>query len=178
MTIESPHELYFDWLRKRVSVTNNPNPKRRYHLLLEQLINIPYRWSIPNDDNRASDGLDLRLSFSSEEGVDHRYISWDVSVLEVLIALCERMSFDTDEGVDVWFWTLMENLDLRRFNDEVYEDYIDTPSSVQERVDTFLDRAYLPNGMGGLFPLEDPEEDQREIEIWYQMSAYLLERVL
>ena len=72
----------------------------------------------------------------------------------------------------------MENLDLRQFSDEVYEDYIDAPDLVQERVDVFLDRAYSPDGTGGLFPLHEPDEDQRQVELWYQMSAYLLERVL
>jgi hypothetical protein len=34
-------------------------------------------------------------------------------------------------------------------------------------------RTYEPNGVGGFFPLENPNEDQREVELWYQMSAYV-----
>lgn len=178
MSDANQHEAYFDWLRRMVSVTNNPNPRRRYHLLLEQLINTEFRWSVPNDDNRMADGEELRSEFVGEFGADQRIFDGPVSVLEVIVAICRRMSFDTDEGVDIWFWTLMENLDLRRFSDEVYEDYVDAPDLVQERVDVFLDRAYSPDGTGGLFPLHEPDEDQRQVELWYQMSAYLLERVL
>jgi hypothetical protein len=33
----------------------------------------------------------------------------------------------------------------------------------------------MKSGLGGMFPLEDPREDQRAIEIWYQMMAYINE---
>jgi len=36
-------------------------------------------------------------------------------------------------------------------------------------------RTYNENGNGGLFPLRDSDQDQRQVEIWYQLSAYLLE---
>lgn len=178
MSDSNAYELYFDWLRRMVGVTNNPNPRRRYHLLLEQLINTEFRYSHPYDANRVEDGRELRYEFAMDNGFDPSIFDGEVSVLEVLVGLCRRMSFDTDEGVDVWFWTLMENLDLRQFSDEIYEDYVDAPDLVQERVDVFLDRAYSPDGTGGLFPLHEPDEDQRQVELWYQMSAYLLERVL
>jgi hypothetical protein len=36
-------------------------------------------------------------------------------------------------------------------------------------------REYFPSGKGGLFPLENPREDQTKVEIWYQMHAYVME---
>jgi hypothetical protein len=38
-------------------------------------------------------------------------------------------------------------------------------------------RLYTTSGYGGLFPLEEPKEDQRKVEIWYQMMAYLGENL-
>ena len=31
------------------------------------------------------------------------------------------------------------------------------------------------NGTGGLFPLKRPRVNQRRVEVWYQMSEYLME---
>ena len=39
-----------------------------------------------------------------------------------------------------------------------------------------LDRTYDWDGVGSLFPVRDSVNDMREIEIWYQMMAYLNER--
>jgi hypothetical protein len=37
-----------------------------------------------------------------------------------------------------------------------------------------IERTYKPNGEGGFFPLPQTDEDQTKVEIWYQMSAYIL----
>jgi hypothetical protein len=66
---------------------------------------------------------------------------------------------------------LMENLDLERYNDN-------TPFSdaaIDELLDRVIWRTYRRNGAGGLFPLKRTREDQRQVEIWYQLCAYLLE---
>ena len=52
---------------------------------------------------------------------------------------------------------------------EGVEEYVDNI------IDTFLDRDYEANGDGGLFPLLAPQEDQTEVELWYQLSAYYME---
>jgi hypothetical protein len=31
------------------------------------------------------------------------------------------------------------------------------------------------DGSGGLFPLKNPQQNQRTTEIWYQMNAWLME---
>lgn len=38
-------------------------------------------------------------------------------------------------------------------------------------------RYYKSDGFGGLFPLSNPMGDQRYVEVWYQMMAYLAENV-
>jgi len=66
----------------------------------------------------------------------------------------------------------MENLDLKKYND-------DRPIPVK-KVDDILDRVihrkYKANGEGGFFPLKETNNDQRDVELWYQMSEYVLER--
>lgn len=169
------HELYFDWLRRKVGVTMNPNPRRRHWLLLEQLINTEFEWHVCNDDNRAGDGKALRQAFISEFSADPGMSDSKCSMLEMLVALCDRLSFEDGKSVEQWFWELMENVGLRRFNDEYYEDHEDTYEDVHEILTRIIRRDYDANGEGGLFPLANPKEDQREVELWYQMSAYLLE---
>jgi hypothetical protein len=36
-------------------------------------------------------------------------------------------------------------------------------------------RTYDRRGHGGLFPLQRSNRDQRRVEIWYQLSEYLLQ---
>ena len=93
----------------------------------------------------------------------------------MLIALAQRLEFETalskwEKSTAQWFWVLINNLGLDTFTDENFD-----MEAVQEKVQIFLDRKYEKNGEGGLFPLKNPKEDQRRIEIWYQMSAYLFE---
>ena len=38
-----------------------------------------------------------------------------------------------------------------------------------------VERRYKRSGEGGLFPLKNAAKDQRKVEIWYQLSSYLLE---
>ena len=46
---------------------------------------------------------------------------------------------------------------------------------VKAAVECLLERRYLEDGDGGLFPLKCPRKDQRRVEIWYQMSAWVIE---
>jgi hypothetical protein len=41
-----------------------------------------------------------------------------------------------------------------------------------------IHRYYQPNGHGGFFPLENPQDDQRHVELWYQLNEYVMERNL
>lgn len=135
--------------------------------ILQQLFLTPFYYSVDHDNNREVEGLDLRID-TEWEGTDI-----PCSVLEMLIALAGRINdiMSTgyeDERTTEWFWTMLYNLKLTpntTDSDEI--EYILT---------RFMDRTYAPNGSGGLFPLLDTDEDQREIEIWYQMSAYLREQ--
>ena len=75
---------------------------------------------------------------------------------------------------DIWFWHLIETLDLEQFNDRKYDDH--AQEEIAEILDRVIWRTYAPNGDGGLFPLRNPTKDQRKVELWYQLNAYLLEQ--
>jgi hypothetical protein len=47
--------------------------------------------------------------------------------------------------------------------------------NVNQILTNLVERTYQKNGKGGLFPLKQPAKDQRRVEIWYQMAAYLNE---
>lgn len=168
-------ELYLKWLYKQVANVRLKNPSRTYWFLLRQLYKKEFVWIIPNDDNRLEDGRDLRERFVEEEGlydVDPLWMDMGCSMLELLVALARCLHFE-EESRDVgeWFWELIHNLKLRVCTDK---------EPLQEKaIDKILDnviwRTYRSNGNGGLFPLQHAKCDQRDVELWYQLNAYLLE---
>ena len=172
MTIEGD---YMNWLRSKVEPISETRPWLTHSLLCEQLFNTQFVWRVDFDGNRAVDGTSLRDDFCDEVGSwgETRFIFEPCSVLEMLIALCIRLAFETDEGthedgVTLWFWILMENLELDGFTDDDYDS-----RKVARIVFKFLHRNYYSSGKGGLFPLTHTTTDQLETEVWYQMASYL-----
>jgi hypothetical protein len=167
-------ELYFVWLYGQVGSVEIANPSRTHWGLLKQLYTKEFVWVIPNDDNRAEDGKDLRQQFIDEEelnNVDEVWMRLGCSMLEMLIGLSRRLSFEAGGKSRTWFWKLIENVNLDK-----YSDYTELPDSkIDDTLDRIIWRTYSNSGRGGLFPLKKTREDQRRIEIWYQLSAYLLE---
>lgn len=95
-------------------------------------------------------------------------------MFELLIILSRQLAFEMDEEAEPWFWHLIETLDLEQFHDHNYDDEAhEVIASTLERV---IWRTYSRNGEGGLFPLRSSRRDQRKIELWYQLNAYLLEQ--
>jgi hypothetical protein len=170
---------YFHWLCDLIHAEGG---SASYILLAKDLHSIPFTWTIPNDDNRAGDGLVLRERyevknpFANVQGLD----MGACSVLEMLIALAGRMDFElsdpnSDKDYTVkCFWEMIDNLGLMPYSDDVYVS-IGGPFNVDTIVTSFLKREYNDDGDGGLFPLKRPSTNQREVEIWYQMQKYLEE---
>lgn len=173
-------EQYLIWLYRQVASIQLQNPARTYWSLLKQLYVKEYIWLIPNDDNRVEDGRDLRYEFIEETHVDIHTPDWltlGCSVLEMLIALSRRLAFEADGEASEWFWTLLENVNLRQYNDLEYgKQAHDNYDAIEDILDEIIWRTYSYEGLGGLFPLRTAYEDQRDVEIWYQLSAYLSER--
>lgn len=169
-------EHYFEWLYAQVNAVRSRQKNRMHRCLLSQMHHTEFIWLIPNDDNRVADGKDLRLEYLAELGVDEADPDWlhsGCSFLEMLIALSRRLSFEAEGEPRVWFWHLVEMLDLEQYNDANYD------AAAERKVDRALNkviwRTYSPSGRGGLFPLRNPVQDQREVEIWYQLASYLME---
>lgn len=146
--------------------------------LLIELHMTEFQPLIPNDDNRCEDGKQLRVRFEDEEGRQPA-LSFSqfeqCTVLEMLIGLSLRLEFETmssrwEKTPSEWFWILLDNLDLEWCDDDSFDQ-----KEVASKIRTFVERHYKSDGSGGIFPLKKPRKDQRRIEIWYQMSAYILE---
>ena len=144
-----------------------------YNRLLSYLSHREFTIIIPNDINRAEDGIDLRLRYQTVTG-EHISRALPCSVLEMMIALsirCEESIMDNPAYGDrtaQWFWGMIRTLGLYSMTDDRFD--IEYVTSV---IDKFLNRDYAPNGEGGLFKINNCKYDLRKIEIWYQLCWYL-----
>lgn len=170
---------YFEWLYDYVCKGRVCN-KVSYKKLLEYLHGIEFTFLIPNDVNRAKDGVDLRYRYATL--YNQKYPVNDVmdildgpcSVLEMMVALairCEETIMDDTRYGDrtaQWFWNMINNLGIGRMIDDIFDaDFID------DVIYDFLYRRYTPEGKGGLFYIRGCEDDLRDVEIWVQLCWYL-----
>lgn len=163
---------YLDWLLKYVNFK-----KKGYHRLMEKLHHTDFEWYIERDRNRAEDGLNVRRIFE-EEMCDHTVqLIFDIpcSVLEMLVALADRIENEyigdpNNPHPEDIFWEMLCNLGLDSCTDRMFD-----PSRVSYILQNWMFRTFDFYGIGSIFPVENPEIDQREIEIWSQMNQYLME---
>lgn len=167
---------YFEWLYSQVGNLRERNPTKSHILLCEALYKLPFEYYVPNDHNRAEDGRRLRKEYFQLTGdlPDYEWIGLDCSMLEMLIGLSHRLQYQSNVHRGSWFFELLTNMGIVAYNDENFNDGF--AQAVHRAAKTICTRTYEASGRGGLFPLRYPEEDQREVEIWYQMSAYLIEQ--
>lgn len=158
---------YYDWLCKQVRIPPNKNS---YNDLFERMHNIEYVWTVPNDNNRVQDGLDLRLECLGT--ARNQLILQGATFLEVLIALSRRVAFNAGGDADHWAWRLIKHIQLNKMTDPLTEE---RAKRVDDTLYNVIWRLYKPSGEGGFFPLKFPTEDQTKVEIWYQMQAYVIE---
>lgn len=165
-------ESYLEWLYNQV-VDTHRRSALSYWTLFRVLYQKEFVWLILNDDNRVNDGLDYRRDFITDRDISDSddWVSLGCSFLEVLFGLSRRLEFETDISLRDWFWHLIEVLGLREYHDKT----LFPDQDVNDILDTVIWRTYLPNGHGGLFPLEHARKDQRNVELWYQLNAYLIE---
>lgn len=170
---------YFEWMYRLVCENRYPE-QFSHRKLLTRLHDTDYRYSICNDKNRASDGINLRYRYAIACGYesepyhieDHLY--GECSVLEMMIALamrCEENIMDDPiigDRTAQWFWNMIANLGLGAMDDNRFDrQYVD------DVIERFLDREYSPDGKGGLFRIRNCDQDLRSVEIWYQLCWYL-----
>lgn len=169
-------ELYMVWLYSQVADPDIADPTLTYWKLVKQLFTKEFVWLIPNDDNRLEDGKELRNEFIHDRGledVDREWMSLGCSTMELMVGLSRWLAFEAEGEPYYWFWVMLENLGFHRYSDNRR-----LPKTYINRVlDGVIFRTYKPNGAGGFFPLSHAVEDQTNVELWYQMSAYVLEQV-
>lgn len=144
-------------------------------ILFEILDSVEFRELVANDGNRISDIRDMRFQWLYAVGRE----SWELddkppSALELMIICAQTMSFlckglVEDSSVTRWFNEMMWNVEvLIDFNME----------DLRWAVEIAIRRKYDYAGNGSFFPLKEPREDQREVEIWSQLNAYIIEKYL
>lgn len=176
MTDEPIEELYFNWLYSKVAKVDIPTPSLTYWTLLRDLHATEFVFLVSGDDNRASDGLDLRKEYlrASFTAQDPAWLSIPCSVLEMLVAFSRKTSFEVEDlSSRDWFWVFLKNLHLSDLNDASENNVSEI---VSEIMDEFVWRTYRHDGEGGMFPLRFDNVDQREVEIWYQFCEYLVDQ--
>ena len=172
MLVRDLIEDYHDWMCDLMRI--NLPEHRKYGRLLHELDCKEFIFSHPLDKNRDLDGYLLREEFLFDNGYDQKDI-WDGprSVLEVLVALSKRIETEItgdlgNDKIERWFWVMIKNLGLDIYTDDNYDQ-----EEVNRILDVWLQRRFKSNGKGGLFPLKKTTQDQRDIDIWYQMQLYL-----
>lgn len=171
---QSLEDVYFEWLCDQVTPGYSD---QLYTELFEILWRTPFEWFIPNDDNRVADGLDLLGEFVSHRGLaaktDRIGGERVCSFLELIVALSRHLAFAAGGAPPDWAWTLLGNLGFHTLSNPLNERNV---QYVTEVVDKVVRRKYRRNGVGGLFPLRGSYGmDQRRVELWYQMAAYISE---
>lgn len=167
---------------------NNMTPDMKnghmtYFLLANMLHSKDFMPIVPNDDNRAAWGMRLRKNYALYSSAFEDYSCIDrpfCSFLEMFVALAMSIDQDImaspdddlDRGAD-WFWVMMHNLGFDEFVDTRWNG--EAGIYVEKKLDDLNKRNIGEDGSGGIFPLKNPQKDQRITEIWYQMNAFFIE---
>lgn len=152
--------------------------KSRYGKLFERLHQIKFYTRIARDRNRMADGEDLRADYC-ETMHDERSISrlkdhW-CSVLEMMLGLSIRVDNEligdpSVEHPEAFLMQMVHNLGLLKFRKKGFP-----MDDVRPIIERWLDRDFDYSGEGSPFPLKNADRDQRNVEIWDQMNAYVYE---
>lgn len=166
-------EDYIRWLEAQLR-DEHSNWDHSYEGVTITMFNKPFVQIIAMDDNRMADGMDLRVDYARLEHIRPTLMPnlGPCSFLEVLIALSRRLAFIGGGQAPGWAWHLMTNLELDLMVDPLTRS---KERKVQRIMDTVINRTYSPDGTGGFFPLVRAEDDQTQVEIWYQMNTYIQE---
>lgn len=172
-------ELYFDWMCSLVCETSSK--ANTYAKLLQRLNEIEFTFSIEMDGNRFEDGVNLRYVFGDRHNISDRIISKTLdtrpcSVLEMMVAMaarCEDTIMTNSEYGNrtyIWFWSMIKSIGLENMNNINYN-----VKTIDDSINKMLCHNYRHDGAGGLFTLERPPRDMRDVDIWCQLMWWLNE---
>lgn len=169
---------YFSWLCSKITTRRE---MRNHGLLLYRLYSTEFIAKLGSDRNRISDVNDLREEYEEDIGYCYSDIpDYECSILELIWVISDRIiniMGDYDSSPANWFWVLLGNLvgDIDYFSNRNLEKSGRKSEELDEILSNFVNRRYNFDGSGGIFPLKYSEKDQKRVEIWYQMQAYLNE---
>ena len=155
----------------------------KYNAMIWALVDIPFSYIHPMDENRYNDGMNMRIEFEN-------LTSWDISqeagyrdqctVYEMMAALayrCEHQLMRDGSGIDrtkFWFFEMCKNLDILKWDfDHLNYDY---KKDIDTKIGVWLRREYEFDGRGGAFPIKNATENQKNVQIWEQMNQFLMEK--
>lgn len=183
---ESRYPDYFSWLCELVNVDGQYTDEA-YWILAKALWDTDYDWILRMDEDRAKSGTDLRYLYYLDGGTD----SYDgpCTVLEVLVALAKDMDdildeLDGETRISLYFWEMIENLGLAKYSDHNllrsgngYDVVLEgcERENIDQILEDWMQRRFDYDGTGSPFPLRNPRHDQRNVDLWYQCNAYMLE---
>lgn len=175
------NDEYFKWL---LGILGFKEPMScRYISMLSYMYYKDFRLTNPivgHDDNRLTDGFELRAQYSNNFTMEDLPQKFDeeVSVLEVLVAFAVRIDddimYDGELHASKWFFIMIDNLGMTNFT----EDRLGLSWVIDEEeqiLDIWMSRQYGPDGKGGIFPVKNTAFDQRNVEMWYQMQEWFSE---
>lgn len=174
-------KTYYVYLMEIIFPRRRSHDYKEYRQLCDILFDTPFEYTLTADDNRLSDGEQLRDWFCDENHIPDsksEILIRPCSMLEMLIALSRKAamnSFDHTEPGE-WFLIFVNNCGLGKFNKERFERDPGAPRKIYDLCYKVNHRQYGYNGRGGYFPLSHPYEDQRKVEMWYQLNDYINER--
>lgn len=170
-------QRYFNWLCSQVATARY---RLRYSKLLTKLYFADYEWTIPNDANRADDGMGLRYLFAQENDYSEAEMECTMAqkqccVLEMMVALVIRCESDYLGNPDVVdhkmsvFMEMLKSMDIHTMENDVYNDGI-----VENALVKFMSHQYSPDGKGSIFYVPQAAIDMRKEELWSQMNQWVL----
>ncbi len=187
---ENARESYFSWLCMISHMDSDDSDKNSYFTLARILNDTVFYSPVSMDNNRIQDVFNLRSEWT-DRMVEAGYfypddaLNMPCSVFEVMVALANRyenqVMWDPDYGnrTYIWFNDMLNNFLVANglTRDYVNDDVINmgTEITIRNGLETLLDRTYEFNGYGGFFPLHYSRRDQTKIELWSQMSQYMVE---
>lgn len=182
---ENHRGVYLDYLYALMNVEDD----NEVITIFKELYNIDYLFDIPNDDNRCTEGIEVRLKFIEDWRDTHDgellwFVDKPCSVLEMMIGLAFRWDnyiYDAEVGSRATEFLLIMFSNLGLLSGPPTDDYVfESNLCVFEKIEIMLEHTYEKNGRGGLFPLRVNKNnvDQRNLELWYQLQNYIEENYI
>ena len=163
---------YTFWLLSSLMCDEDDNT---YYFLALVLNSIEFYYTMPEDENRALDGISLRKSYSNNTEDDiFEVMSCGCTALELLVALSMHMNQITyypGDNESAWFWIMLENLDIKISDkDWPKQGSLDI---IKSNLSRWFDRKFTKKGKGSPFPMKKCQEDLRHVNMWDHMQWYI-----